>query len=747
MNVDLLELATFRVTGKKSGDDLDDVGDLNLRPILFSHHGDLTTLRYDYPLVLVKGGDDAGIRSLSDVVDGVLRDVAPEGIKGERLRQQLIGLETEIRTLVARGTQGALSKLIDLAGNNLLSRADEPKREQLTESLDAVRAALKYDGTLIDCSENAPDALLTHAWTAVQRGKNRLFAKRVDEIILKLSDILKADYMKSEAARTPDTLKGSVGTSYEDVFDFEAMSQILGRAPTIDPLPDSRKQRIESALAVLECQKFFAPTDGGAGKKQGEGPFQFIFNSCTDAVDAFEVRMPEMVALIKAISIAELEIDNRYKESKHELFFSRFDESSLRPADLELFPSYLVCIRDHDCSSAEKTKLIEVLSSDLPVKILVQSDDLLDDLSTRHASAGIRGCQLASVALGLNTAYVLQSSSSCLYQLRDRIGEGLAYPGPALFSVFSGATEDNSVFPPYLMAASAMESRAFPAFTYDPAAGSDWASRFGIGDNPRADIDWPVYGTWYEDEDLQKISLDVAFTFVEFVACDPRYAVHFARVPRSDWDDDMMPVTEYLERETDAVPDRVPYILMADESNVIHRIVVDDQVVHAARRCREMWHSLQELGGINSSHARKLLDKERERWEQEKERELAELRSQLEQGASQAAPAVKPAETAEPAPAEAATVEEAAVEEPPSDEAYIETPRCTTCDECTQINGKMFAYDDNKQAYIADIDAGSYRQLVEAAESCQVSIIHPGKPRNPDEPNLEDLVQRAEPFL
>ena len=63
-----------------------------------------------------------------------------------------------------------------------------------------------------------------------------------------------------------------------------------------------------------------------------------------------------------------------------------------------------------------------------------------------------------------------------------------------------------------------------------------------------------------------------------------------------------------------------------------------------------------------------------------------------------------------------------------------------------QINNKMFVYDANKQAYIADINAGTYRQLVEAAETCQVSIIHPGKPRNPAEPGLEELVQRAEPF-
>jgi len=59
----------------------------------------------------------------------------------------------------------------------------------------------------------------------------------------------------------------------------------------------------------------------------------------------------------------------------------------------------------------------------------------------------------------------------------------------------------------------------------------------------------------------------------------------------------------------------------------------------------------------------------------------------------------------------------------------------------------MFAYNANRQAQIVDPNAGTYRQLVEAAESCQVSIIHPGKPRNSNEPGLEDLIKRAEPFL
>jgi hypothetical protein len=58
----------------------------------------------------------------------------------------------------------------------------------------------------------------------------------------------------------------------------------------------------------------------------------------------------------------------------------------------------------------------------------------------------------------------------------------------------------------------------------------------------------------------------------------------------------------------------------------------------------------------------------------------------------------------------------------------------------------MFAYNENKQAYIADADAGTFKELVVAAEKCPVRIIHPGKPRNPSESGLDDLVKRAEPF-
>jgi ferredoxin len=655
----------------------------------------------------------------------------------------VLALEREIRALATAGTNGSLSRLWELAQSNLLARTSGAGRAALEDSLTRARTALALDGAVIDCNGETPAELLTHVWGTVESDKARRFRNRVDRIILGLSDILKVDFMKSEDARKPERLKHSVGTAYENAFDFATMSQLLGKASRKDTLPKKRRQRIEAVLAVLKSQRFFAPTRTDAKRARGTRPHDFIFESCTGALATFEERLPEMVELVKAITIAELELDNRYRESAHESFFDGFDQNLLRPEDVALFPSYLVCMRDGAFDTGEQTQLIEILSSGLPIKVLLQSHDILEDLPVARGkfSFGRRGSQVATTAVGLHGAFVLQASSSHLYPMRTQLVRGLQYDGPALFSVYSGACASAVHIPPYLMAAAATESRAFPTFTYDPAAGPDLASRFSVDANPQAALAWPAYRLDYEDEKHQRISEDLNFTFADFVACDKRYSGCFARVPRDQWHENLIPLAALLVPDSDASADMVPYIPMVDGDNALQKFAVDDELIRAARRCEELWRSLQELGGINSSHAQRLLAKEKELWQQQMERELEVLRARAEPEVK--APSI---EQAPSAPTEPSPAQPEAAAEAPSDEPYIETPRCTTCDECTQINNRMFAYDDNKQAYIADLDAGTYRELVEAAESCQVAIIHPGKPRNPNEPNLDELIKRAEPF-
>ena len=185
----------------------------------------------------------------------------------------------------------------------------------------------------------------------------------------------------------------------------------------------------------------------------------------------------------------------------------------------------------------------------------------------------MRSRQIANMAIGLNEVYVLQSAASNLFQFRERMLEGLTYRGPALFSVFSGASGKAPGLPPYLMAAAAMESRAFPAFTYDPSAGANWASRFYLDANSQVDLDWPMQGFAYEDEEHQQACRRTSPSRWSIsVASDRRYARHLARVPRDEVERQHDPGrTNPSARERKGLPDKVPSLLMVDARTCCRR--------------------------------------------------------------------------------------------------------------------------------------------------------------------------------
>jgi hypothetical protein len=724
-----------------------------LRPALFARYGDLSKLRYDFPLVLV---DDEGggrfLQSLTSVVDGILREVALPGAAAEPLRRQVLRLEGEIRARVSRGESDTLSALWKRAAAELIAESGESVFGPLATNLDRARDALTVDGAVIDCDADTPHRVLAHAWTAVQAGKAKVFRKKVDGLIMYLSDILKADFMRSDKAHTPEALQSAIGTSFESAFDFEAMSRVLSIGSSEDRLSEDRRRRIRAVLQVLQSQRFYGPGRASERKADQPEPHSFVFDGCAAALDAFRDRLPEMLDCVKALTIAELEIQNRYRAGLHDPVFARFDESDLSEDQLALFPSYLVCLRDGYTDPAETLRAFETLASGLPVKVLVQTDDILGKTTPEppRSSFGAGSARLAAMAVGLNDTYVFQTPNANLCRAHDRLVTGLRYDGPALFAVYSGATPGGAGVPPYLLSAAATESCAFPTFVYDPAVGPDLATRFDITDNPQVSADWPAHGLSYEDQALQRIDEEVRFTQVDFAACDPRYARYCEPTPRASWRDDMMPAADYLKLTPEQSVEHRAYVLTVDAGNALYRTVVDDKLIDAARHCADAWQRLQEMGGINNSHANRLLASERAAWEAQRAQELDEPRTAAPSAPS-GAEAARPAEAvAPPVATVAVAVEPAEAEEPEAadpDEAWIETVRCTTCNECTQINNKMFVYDENMQAYIADLDAGTYRQMVEAAESCQVSIIHPGKPRDPSEPNLADLKARAEPFI
>ena len=167
-----------------------------------------------------------------------------------------------------------------------------------------------------------------------------------------------------------------------------------------------------------------------------------------------------------------------------------------------------------------------------------------------------RPSALAGLALGANEVFV-KSAASNLHQLREKVRKALEYSR-------SGA--DQRVLwriPP--STAAAMESRAFPAFSYDPAAPHGERS---LENNPQPERDWPLHALSYEDAEHQRISEETAFTLLDFVACDVRANMpNTARLPRGRADAE------------------VPSIPMVDADNRLHRVIVGEAIAREARRC------------------------------------------------------------------------------------------------------------------------------------------------------------------
>jgi pyruvate-ferredoxin/flavodoxin oxidoreductase len=62
------------------------------------------------------------------------------------------------------------------------------------------------------------------------------------------------------------------------------------------------------------------------------------------------------------------------------------------------------------------------------------------------------------------------------------------------------------------------------------------------------------------------------------------------------------------------------------------------------------------------------------------------------------------------------------------------------------LNSKIFAYNNDKKAFIKDPFGGPYEDLVKAAEKCTAQVIHPGLPKDRNIKDVEKWIARGEKF-
>src|SRR5450759_4616005 len=250
MQAELQVHIAFHLTGRKPQGEFATLASSDLHPAILAGYRDLTSLRYDFPLVLTQDS----VQSLSGLIDGALKAIAADG-DADRLRQHALRIEREIRRLVAEGTTGSLTKLWDAGSARTGVKGDEP----LQDSLRRLRAALKIDGEVIDCDVAMPFRLFQHLWQVGQDRKAQNFRTDINTLIMKLSDILSAEFVRSKDGLSAERLRASVGGAHQSAFDFDAMSRLLADSTVNIPMPENRRRRVRALLSTLRAQRFYLP--------------------------------------------------------------------------------------------------------------------------------------------------------------------------------------------------------------------------------------------------------------------------------------------------------------------------------------------------------------------------------------------------------------------------------------------------------------------------------------------------------
>ena len=64
------------------------------------------------------------------------------------------------------------------------------------------------------------------------------------------------------------------------------------------------------------------------------------------------------------------------------------------------------------------------------------------------------------------------------------------------------------------------------------------------------DLDWPVYKLTYLEGQREK-SMELPMTFADFAVTEIRFRKHFRVAPPDTWNENMVPIAEFLDLEED----------------------------------------------------------------------------------------------------------------------------------------------------------------------------------------------------
>jgi len=763
-------------------------------PALLHAYRDTSKVRYDYPLFLYPAENtEAEVEELVKPISRVLREtvesfaVGPEGAR--ILKDNLPRIEMDLRQKL-KETEGPVyaRPLLSEAGQKLQNELglDEENNARLQAYFDKLLELIPTETQLLGYGHYAAIHLLNHAIRCRLIPRRRRFHEKVKQCIHGLKTILDIDWHKSDESIEPRMARNSVGSAGSR-FDPLALSEIMDHSPGSVAMSSERRERILNALQVLEeylqeddpilIRLVYADGVSGTWLENTQAFEAFSDpDPCAKATMLFDQESAKFAKVFGAARVAQLEIDDIYDPVIHDPWFTNFSWEAFSKEEILLLPAVIVWETADRIANTGMGSLSRILSSGRTVHILIRVRAHSNPYALADEDPFLNyRFELGYFGISHRQAVVSQSSAARHGHLLTQFLSALDTTRTSLHILNTGVQHSAAGINAWLIAGAALESRAHPFFHINPEKGDSSADSMDFTGNPQPELDWSRHPFQYQNEKGEMISTELAFTFADYALLVPRIRHHFHLVPAGFESENLIPVDVYLSSNQPENIKRIPFIWVVNDKGELHKVVVSRALIFACQDRMNYWHTLQELAGINNKYVEMAVQQAREeiqaKEEAERERLQAEHITAIETVRQETAgevmgrltdvllgmdftvtriapaskatePVTEAAELSEPEPVEVKEEEEEVV----FDEPWIDSVLCTSCNDCLNINTVMFVYNESKQAIIGDLNSGTFAQLVEAAEICPARCIHPGKPKNPDEPGLDELIKRAERF-
>ena len=443
------------------------------------------------------------------------------------------------------------------------------------------------------------------------------------------------------------------------------------------------------------------------------------------AVGIYEGLASQLVAEVRALRDAKLELADAYDPAVHAKASSTLTWHDFTAEELALLPNVLTIGGDGATYDIGFGALSRVLATGTPIKALVLDTGGYSNTGGQASTASLTG-QDADLArygkahagkresrkeLGVIAAFhpnvFVATTSTALHGhfLAAAMSMLEFNEGAAVMEMYAPCGTENGIREDLSNRRSrlAVESRISPIFVHDPRKGNTLPERFNLDGNPDIDKLWSSSTLEYVDESGNLQLMQAPLTPAEFALGEVRFAKQFKRIKEAD-DANLVPIADFVELAHDQRADKVAFVYATDADKHLIKVACAAGIVALVEDRKHHWQTLQFLAGygearLSAEHKAELADiaAKYEAATVARETSLDEIAAAMaDLASSSAAPQSVPtfsfggggggaASSAAPAPAAATALADRPVWLDPADESL-----CNDCGTCYQELPALF---------------------------------------------------------